>query len=180
MSTTPPKPLFPSRSLKLCYWNAEARVVDSERMSLEQHLSRLGDVSVSPVASLDSPELSGADLLIVAAQMVPADKFAGWLGGLRRRIQQQGRVWTPALILADVPFDVLSEIWPEVTNDNWYFDIMSPVHMASLPIRVANLLRIHDHLHELKRYASAVDDITAKVRILESQMAALRGKGPTP
>lgn len=173
MTAPPSKTLFASRSLKLCYWNAETRVVDAERMTLEQHLRRLGEVRVLPVSSLDSLEMNGADLLIVAAQMVPADKFAGWLRGFRQRIQAQGYVWTPALILADVPFDVLSEIWPEVTRENWYFDILAPDHLASLPIRVANLLRIHDHLHEMKRYSVALDDINAKVRALEAQVTIL-------
>ena len=48
------------------------------------------------------------------------------------------------------------------------------VAQATLPIRVANLLRIHDHLHELKRYSAALDDITVKVKMLESQMKDLR------
>lgn len=172
------------RSLKICYWNAETRVVDSDRMNLERHLARLGDVKVTPITSLDDAkgkaDLVGTDLLIVAAQMVPEDKFASWLGGFRKRIEGLGLVWTPALILADIPFEVLSEIWPEVTKENWYFDILAPAHVASVPIRVANLLRIHDHLHELKRYAEALDDINNKVRGLEAQAAAFQSKSKTP
>lgn len=177
-------PLFGRRSLKICYWNAEARVLDAERMTFEKHLARLGDVKVTPVTSLEDAkgkaDLAGADLLIVAAQMVPDDKFADWLSGFRKRIQGLGMVWTPALILADVPFDVLSEIWPEVTKENWYFDILAPSHVASVPIRVANLLRIHDHLHEMKRYAAALDDINTKVRGLEAQVAGFQTKGKAP
>jgi hypothetical protein len=172
-SGKPAAPLFQSRSLRLCYWNAEARIVDAERVALEQHLARLGEVKVQAVKALESPEVRGADLLIVAAPMVPADKFPEWLAGFRRRIQATGHGWSPALILADVSFDVLSEIWPDVTRENWYFDILAPAHMASLPIRVANLLRIHDHLHELKRYSQAIDDVNSKVKALESQMRQL-------
>lgn len=174
MSSTTPSTLFPTRSIKICYWNAESRVLDAERMDLEKHLKRLGQVSIITVPTLESPELLGADLLIVAAQMVPEDKFPTWLKSFSKRIQVVGRVWTPALILADMPFEVLSEIWPDVTKENWYFDILAPSHMASLPIRVANLIRIYDHLHEIRRYADALTEVSTKVRHLEGQVAAIK------
>jgi hypothetical protein len=173
-------PLFGTRALNLCYWNAEARVVDAERLALEVHLKRLGDVRVQQVKTLDAPETAAADLLIVAAQAIPTEEFPKWLAGLRRRVVAHGAIWTPALILADVTFDTLSDIWADVTRDNWYFDILAPSHVASIPIRVANLLRIHDHLHELKRYESALDDINAKVKVLEGQMARVSAQALSP
>lgn len=169
----PAAPVFANRKLRFCYWAVESRLVDGERMTLEQHLKRLGDVTVEPIKSLDAPGAGPYDLLIVAAQRVPVKDFPIWLAGFRRRIQSLGMVWTPALILAGVDFAVLQEIWPEVTKENWYFDILDPSHVASLPIRVANLLRIHDHLHELKRYAAALDDVTAKVQDLEAKVSKL-------
>jgi hypothetical protein len=172
--TGSPPLLFGSRALHLCYWNAEARVVDAERLALEHHLKRLGDVRVASVKSLDAPEAAKADLLIVAAQTVPTAEFPRWLAGFRKRVVARGAIWTPALILADVTFDTLSDIWTDVTRDNWYFDILAPAHLASVPIRVANLLRIHDHLHELKRYEAALDDINAKVKVLEGQVATIK------
>ncbi len=170
----PSPALFANRSLRVCYWNAEAKVLDAEKAELERHLKRLGDVRVEVIKALEAPEGSQADLLIVSAQKLSDKDFPAWLQGFRRRIQAKGSIWTPALILADVSFDVLSEILVEVTADNWYFDVVAPKHLASLPIRVANLLRIHDHLHEMKRYSAALDDITTKVKMLESQMKDLR------
>jgi hypothetical protein len=149
-------------------------------MELERHLSRLGDVKIAKLSALDAPDALPCDLLIVAAQLVPERDFPAWLRNLKQRLAAQGRIWVPALVLADVPFDVLSDIWLEAAGDNWYFDILAPAHVSSLPIRVANLLRIHDHLHELQRYEAALDDITAKVKTLESQVQQLqsaRGKG---
>ncbi len=170
----PSPALFANRSLRVCYWNAEAKIVDAEKADLEKHLKRLGDVKIDVVKALEAPEASLADLLIVSAQKLSGKDFPAWLQGFRKRIQAKGAIWTPALILADVSFDVLSEILVEVTADNWYFDVVAPQHLASLPIRVANLLRIHDHLHELKRYSAALDDINVKVKMLESQMKDLR------
>lgn len=165
--------LFPGRTLKLKYWNAETRFVDADRANLEHHLKRLGEVEITAVKALDGPDLLPVDLLLIAAQMVPAKDFPQWLGGLRKRFQTPEKIWIPAVILADVPFDVLSGLLPEAVRDNWYFDILSPAHIASLPIRVANLLRINDHLHEMKRYADAVDEVTKKVRALEGALASL-------
>lgn len=168
---------FAGRPLRLCYWAADSRIVDSERASLEGHLARIGDARVVPIKALDSPDAKPCDLLIVAAQKIVQPDFAAWLSAFRRRVAREGDIWTPALILADVPFDVLSEIWPEARADNWYFDILSPTHLSSLPIRVANLLRIHDHLHEMKRYASALEDIGAKVANLERELETIRKSG---
>ena len=165
--------LFKGRSLVLKYWNAEARIVDSDRASFEHHLSRLADdVRVESIKTLDMPALLPCDLLLIAAQMLPTKDFPKWLSGLRRRFQTQDKIWIPAVILAEVPFDVLSELMADAARDNWYFDILAPAHLESLPIRVANLLRIHDHLHELGRYAKAVDDVTQRVKALEQELSA--------
>jgi hypothetical protein len=128
------------------------------------------------MAALEELTKEPRDLVIVAAQRVGAAEFPVWFDGLRKRVMAQGGIWIPALVLADVPFKVLTEILPAAVADNWYFDILVPAHIASLPIRVANLLRIHDHLHELKRYSAALEDITTKVTMLESQMRDLRGQ----
>lgn len=171
----PEGPLFKGRSFRLRYWHADPRVVDAERARLEQSLAKVGDVRVDTLRSLDDPGLHPCDLLVVAAQAIPRDGFAKWLGGFKERFHRQGGIWVPVLIVADVPFEGLREILPDAARANWYFDIMAPEHVASLPIRVANLLRIHDHLHEMKRYATALDDINAKVEALETELQHLRG-----
>jgi hypothetical protein len=168
--------IFPNRTMRVSYWNIEKRVLDSERMSLEKHLEQLGDIKVTPVDGLDAPGAMPCDLLIVAAQILAGQDFPTWLTGLSQRIQRQGYIWTPALILADMPFGVLRGILPAAVSDNWYFDILAPQHMESLPIRVANLLRIHDHLHELKRYGSVVDELSVKTEKLENELQKLKAK----
>lgn len=158
------------RDRRLCYWNAESRTIDKDLMAIEHHIKRLGDVTITRVGRLDQDGVFPCDLLVVGAQSMSGEKFAPWLEGLRRRILAQGTIWTPALIIADLSFDTLSERLMEAVRDNWYFDVVSPKHLSSLPIRVANLLRIHDHLHELTRYAKAIEDIQSQVRVLEAQM----------
>ena len=169
-------PMFPNRVLRLSYWNTDARVIDADRMQLESSLKRLGDVSVHTVKSLEVVQRDGCDLLIVAAQSVPRKEFAKWLLGFRGRIHSNGKIWVPALILADVGFEILADILADVTAENWYFDILAPSHMDSLPIRVANLLRIHDHLHEIGRYEKALAEVGSRVRELELQVLQVKKK----
>jgi hypothetical protein len=168
--------MFADRVLRLSYWNTDSRVIDADRLQLETSLKRLGDVSVHTVKSLDVVQRDGCDLLIVAAQSVPRKEFAKWLLGFRGRIHSNGKIWVPALILADVGFETLADILADVTSENWYFDILAPSHMDSLPIRVANLLRIHDHLHEISRYETAIAEVSSRVRELERQVQQVKEK----
>ncbi len=165
------------KSLRLCYWNAEPRVVDPHRMHLEEVLKILGAIELKTIKSLDDPNLMPSDLIIIAAQAIPEEDFPNWLSGVSQRMSLQGRIWLPALILADSSLNALNEILEQASKMNWYFDIINPDHMSSLPIRVANLLRIHDHLHELGRYEETLDKLQTKVESLTAQLTELRGGG---
>ena len=59
---------------------------------------------------------------------------------------------------------------PFAIDENWYFDVIDPDHLDSLPMRVANLLRIHDHLHELSRYEKSLADLQADVRQMQQKL----------
>jgi len=166
---------FNRRPIRVRYWNAEARVVDAERLSLESHLRRLGDVSVDAATTLEEAYGATPDLIIIAAPRMAEADFPVWLAGTRKRMQAQNGIWTPVVVLADVGFDVLADQLLAAAADNWYVDVVSPTHVSSLPIRIANLLRIHDHLHELYRYATAVNDVGLKVQRLEAELERLRG-----
>jgi hypothetical protein len=142
-------------------------------MMIESHLKRLGDLKIEAIRDLHEPGVLPCDLLVVGAQKVSDEAFLAWFSTLRTRLVDLASIWTPALILTDVSFETQSGLLMEAVQDNWYFDIVSPRQISSLPIRVANLLRIHDHLHELHRYAQALDDIQGQVRDLERQIVSL-------
>jgi hypothetical protein len=163
--------VFTHRKIRLRYWNCEPKVLDSHRMSLEIHLRRLGELETAQVPSLEDDLVKEADLLVIGAHLVEEEHFSRWLRSIRKRLLAQGAIWTPVLVLSECTFDGLLEMLLESIADNWYFDIIAPRHMSSLPIRVANLLRMHDHLQELRRYSNALDEITRRVHVLEKQLS---------
>lgn len=161
------------RKLRVTYWNSQSRVVDTELAVFEKYLARLGDVNLVPIDSLDDPAFSPSDLLIVAATKIPDDQFVTWLKAMIKKISERGQIWTPCIFTSELQFDDLVDILPVAVEENWYFDIVSPAQFLSLPIRVANLLRIHDHLHELRRYEDILNDLQAKIDSLETRVSEL-------
>ena len=159
-----------NRNMRLGYWNSEPRGVGPDLISIELHLKRLGDVTLTKLASLDEISDQTIDLLLIAAAQVEEGEFATWLGGVRRRLVQRLGVWLPAIVLSNVGFLTLNSSLKDASGDNWYFDIVDPDHVSSLPIRVANLLRIHDHLHELRRYENVMANLEDKVSKLEGKL----------
>lgn len=165
-----------NRTLRVKYLVADNRFVDAERMVLEKNLRRLTDVTLTEVKSVDDKDFLPCDLLVVAAKNVAVHDFAKWLDGFRRRIRQQGAIHIPALILTDASFEDLRDLLFDAVHDNWYFDTIQADQMSSLPIRVANLLKIHDHLHEMRRYENALNDLGDKVTSLEKELSQAKGK----
>lgn len=165
-------------SLRVCYLNAQPKIVAVTQVTLELHLQELAALTINPIASLDDPAFSPCDLLVVSGVHVPQSDFVSWLRGFAHQMHQQGKVWVPAIFLADVPFRVMKQFMAEAHSMNWYFDILAPDHLSSLPIRVANLLRIHDHLHELKRYAETLDGLSLRVTTLASELDRMKRDRP--
>ena len=155
------------RVFHIAWWNPDPRVVYSTKLQIERLIKKLGTIEFKEVKAPDDPRLLPCDLLIVATPYVPEEEFPQWLSAQEKRMQREGNIWIPALFVADVEFDVLRDNWRKVQGTNWYFDIVSPSHLSSLPVRVANLLRIHDHLQELHRYGEEVDSLQKRVQEVE-------------
>jgi hypothetical protein len=165
---------FRGRKLRICVWNLQERVVSATNLKFEQELRHLSDdVETVAIAGLNDPHFTPCDLVIITADHVPEEEFVRWLDGLSKSVKRQGAVWVPALIIADVSPLSWRDSWLAVVKNNWYFDIITTDALASIPIRVANLLRIHDHLHELSRYAAAVDTLQGQVRTMELRLNEL-------
>ena len=168
---------FTERRFRICYLNSAPHVVDIHRASLERNLQLLFQFDVVAINGLNDPSFSPCDLLVVAAERIQGDKFTDWLKSFANRIQRQGSIWVPALIVAEVANAVMRDLIENAVGMNWYFDIVSPDQLDSLPIRIANLLRIHDHLHELRRYSKTIQELTDTVDGLQAELLRLQAKG---
>lgn len=168
--------LFPNRHLRVCYLDSEKRFIGSAKLQFEEKLAKVAQIELVPLQSLDDPKFHPCDLLVLTANLIPEDHFKEWLTRLRKNMRSQAKVWTPALILSDIEFPVLNEIFQMASAENWYFDIVTTEHYESLPIRIANLLRVHDHLHELRRYSETLANLQIRVDKLEDELTDFRKK----
>ena len=151
-------------------------MLDAQRIALEKRLKLLGgDFSMHQVKGLSDPKFSPCDLLIIDAHKLPAENFPQWLFAFSKKIESQGFIWVPALIISSASFITLKEVLNRAIEMNWYFDIMKEEHMDSIPIRVANLLRIHDHLHEMKRYEESLNALSNQLDQLTHTIRTLKG-----
>lgn len=165
---------FAKRNLRICYLNTQPKIIAVDKVTLEKKLQQLCDVEIHTIKGLDDPQFTPCDLLVVTAEGIDEDQFVKWLRGFSRRIEAQGHIWVPAIIFAQIPFMNLSHFLDEAHQMNWYFDILDPDHLSSLPMRVANLLRIHDHLHELRRYQEQLNLLDEKMNEMKQSLARLK------
>lgn len=160
--------IFDQRVLKLAYLDAEQRHVDARKLYLESKLKSLADIQLTMIPSVDALASARYDLVIVSASHIPGEDFEKWLDTFC--IRMKAHVWIPALILATLEARQLESLLKKIVHQNWYFDIVDPQHMDSMPIRVANLIRIHDHLQELQRYDDELTVLTQRLAEIEGQL----------
>ena len=170
---SPPR-LF-KRKLRICYYNVDQQSLNSLRISLEAALQSLGEFEILPVTGLADPARLPCDLFLVHAINIKEETFPAWLYHFSQRMEQQGNIWIPAIFVSEVSWHILRSMTEKAVQMNWYFDIVSPQHIDSLPVRIANLLRIHDHLHELKRYEASLNELSVRLEDLAEAVQRLRG-----
>lgn len=159
-----------SRKRRICYWDKQKNELASEKIQFERHLDFLPECDIVNISSLEDPQLSPCDLLVINILNIPCDKIPPLIRSISTQVKARGNIWTPALLLSRASFDKTMFEIHDFAADNWYFDILNPQHLDSIPIRVANLLKIHDHLHELLRYQSELEKLQEKVVAIEDQL----------
>jgi hypothetical protein len=162
--------VFKNRRMRVCVWNATPGIVSAASAALEQQIRQLVQVEMVTLKQLDDPLASPCDLLIISAEGLDEDHFLTWLQSVGARVQKAHGISVPSIIFGDVSAAVQRDMLRWAVDGNWYFDIVNPDHVASLPVRVANFLRLHDHLHEVRRMAEYVRELEAKIQGTESQL----------
>ena len=154
------------RPLRVCSYHYDPRFIDDTLEQVEHELSKVHDFEIISLSSLDAPEFDPCDLLILMAQQLQDSELTQWTKGLAHRLRH--KIWTPALIVASPGFQVLSELTTFALGSNWYFDVVDAEHIPSLPLRITNLIRIHDHLHEMYRYEKTLSTLEQKLQNIKT------------
>lgn len=161
---------FSKKTRRVCYWDSEKMFVNTSKAAFEEQLKNIGSFTFDQLNRLDDPKLLPCDLLVIPSFTLDEQETFRWLKGLHTRIKSQNGIWIPAIIITDAKIEDWSALIQWATELNWYFDIIHPDHFHSLPTRVANLLRIHDHLHELLRYDKTLQELDEKVSWMKKKI----------
>jgi hypothetical protein len=160
---------------RLCTWDLEPKRADALKLQMERSLRFLPQLDLVRLKALDDPNLLPCDLLVVYAWHLGEEELTTWLSGFEKRLaQQQQGIWIPALIMSSLELSRVAEVLEHTLSSNWYFDLLHPDHLSSLPVRVANLLRMHDHLHEMLRYEKEIKRMQTDISRIEAELQALR------
>ena len=159
-----------SKTPRILYVNPTPQVISALNQLSEKYLSWLADVDIENLSSLSQAKNKPFDLIIYNAFGVPDDKLSTWLHNISKQILTHNQVLVPTIILSKLGFNDLNKMLSSIYKDNWYIDILHPDHINSLPIRIANLLKIHDHLHETQRLQKELEDIHIQISKFEKQL----------
>lgn len=170
MATNKSQSWLPDRRLRVCVWNPTPAMAGPSILAIEQQLKNLGSVQCVHLKSLDDPDFHPCDLLVLTATYIDEETFETWVKGVEARLHKQAGIKVPAIIYAHVSLGMQRDLLQWAIATNWYFDIIDPKHLDSLAIRIANFLRLHDHLHEIARMQISVDSLSEKVCALEEAL----------
>lgn len=154
------------RPIKICVLNQEPRIADRHLASIESELSKICDFDLIKITSIDDDEFFPCDLLIIIAHTLESDDLITWVKGLAGRMEKSGKILTPALIVGEDIDLAARGLMKFAAAENWYFDLVDVEHVNSIAIRAANLIRIHDHIHELGRYENSITKLENQVKDL--------------
>ncbi len=155
-------------------WDLDPRRSDTTKLNIEHFLKLLPGATWKKVKGLEDPSFLPCDLAVVYAWHLTEIELKAWLENFEKRWKKQGAIWIPALIISPLNAGDLLGSMEEIWASNWYFDIVHPDHFSSLPVRVANLLRIEDHLRELERYEAELTRMQASIASIEQSLKTMK------
>ena len=162
------------RPLRVCYINYESRLIDETLHEIESELEKIHEFEIVPLDNLDSPEFQPCDLLLLIAHQSTSDHLLVWVKQLAQRLKS--RIWTPTVIMGQLGHMAVRDLVGFAVESNWYFDVLNTEHVTSLSLRMANLIRIHDHLHEMFRYENTLTQLEQRIDTLQTQVKHLQPK----
>jgi hypothetical protein len=164
--------VFKNRRMRVCVWNATPGFVSAASAALDQQIRHIVQVEMVPLKKLEDSSASPCDLLIIAAEGLDEAHVLSWLQAVSARVPKAHGIPVPSIIFSAVTAATQRDMLRWAVDGNWYFDIVDPDHVASLPVRVANFLRLHDHLHEIRRMGELVRQLETKMQDMEQNMSS--------
>ena len=155
-------------------WDLDPRRSDASKLNIERFLKLLPSTTFKKVKGLEDPDFLPCDMAVVYAWHLDQIELKSWLENFEKRWKKQGAIWVPALIVSPLEISELLGTMEEIWASNWYFDIIHPDHLTSLPVRIANLLRIHDHLAELQLYEAELGRMQQNIQTIEAELKTLK------
>jgi hypothetical protein len=166
------------QTIRISVWNSVPAMVNSGVLQFENEINKLFKTKLTNVKNLEDSTLLPCDLLLCMAGFIEEEMFEVWIKGVEKRIPLQSAIKVPCIIMADLSASIQRELIQWGVSTNWYFDILSSEHITSLPVRVTNLLRFHDHLHEINRMQVTLNNLSNQVLTLQHQLEkTLSSKG---
>jgi len=163
--------LSSQKEIRISVWNSTPAMISSGLAVFEAELNKIYATKITILKSLHDGNIPATDLLICYASFIDEDIFEGWLQGLELRIPVQNSIKIPSIIMSNVGVDIHRRIMNWSLSVNWYFDIINQSDFSSLTMRATNLLRFHDHLHELVRMENALNKVSIEMQALEERVS---------
>ena len=117
--------------------------------------------------------MTAADLLIIEAMDLKIENPLEWMEKQQNKILRNNGIPIPTLVINPSHYlDIAIDIFEHITS-NWYYDFIHPDQLNSITIRIANLLKIHDHLHELNRYEKELTTMQSDVDQLKETLTEI-------
>ena len=157
---------------KILYLNIDEKMLTSVTIQLEKYFHRLGTFNIQKTGSIRDSE---ADLIIVGT-FFSSEELKTWIKRLIKDLNERS-IWIPVIFVADLDFEAIYSIVEECFNKtNWYFDLVLSSNMEELAMKIANLIKIHDHLKELKDYHDKLNQMNEEVEKLKQKLLEISNK----
>lgn len=147
---------------RICYLNDNRKAVDLALDIFEKTFKNFPFIEFIETHDLDSiKNHSPVDLVLIHLPILNSSVLKNWLS--KKILNKDSKIPIPILFYSDLSKKELEQLWEESYKSNRYFDIINPGELDSFPIRIANLLKIYDHLHEIHRYEDDIQILNAKI-----------------
>lgn len=154
--------------LALTYWEQNSLTWDAIKGQVEQQLSLIFPCETKKVKTLTDEGFWPCDLIVTYTGSM--NSVVSTLKTIERQLKVSGKIWPACLVIGHYPEDQAPELIDLTLSSNWNFDVLSPEHLESLPPRIGNLIRIQDHLQELRGYDKQLQDLEAEVAKLVAKL----------